>query len=185
VTPNGVARLPYPGLRSFRREETDLFFGRERCVHAMVDRLKATRLLAVLGSSGTGKSSLVMTGLLDALDLGLMVDTGSDWRVVDFRPGGAPLRNLARRLFETAEDGAEDPETEIDLFCAFLARSPRSIIEWCEAKHLPKGSNLLLLVDQFEELFRYQDYAEREEAEALVALLLESARARNISEPAP
>jgi tetratricopeptide (TPR) repeat protein len=182
MTPNVLARLPYPGLRSFRREETDLFFGRERCVHAMVDRLKATRLLAVLGSSGTGKSSLVMTGLLDALDLGLMVDAGSDWRVIDFRPGGAPLRNLARRLFETAqgEDGAEDPETQIDLFCAFLARSPRSVIEWYEAGHLPKGSNLLLLVDQFEELFRYEDYAEREEAEAFVALLLESARAPNL-----
>ena len=58
-------RLPYPGLRSFRRDESDLFFGREDCVNGMVDRLAATRLLAVLGSSGTGKSSVVKTGLLD------------------------------------------------------------------------------------------------------------------------
>ena len=64
-------RLPYPGLRSFTREETDLFFGREGCVDDMVDRLAATRFLAVLGASGSGKSSLVKTGLLDALELGL------------------------------------------------------------------------------------------------------------------
>ena len=171
-------RPPYPGLRAFRREETDLFFGREDCTNAMVDRLAATRFLAVLGSSGTGKSSLVRTGLLDALELGLMAKAGSRWKIVDFRPGGSPLKNLARRLLETEHD-EENPYIEpkdVDLLRAFLARGPRAVIEWCRAGHLPQGGNLLLLVDQFEELFRYQDYAGREEAEAFVALLLESAR---------
>ena len=171
-------RPPYPGLRAFRREETDLFFGREDCTNTMVDRLAATRFLAVLGSSGTGKSSLVRTGLLDALELGLMAKAGSRWKIVDFRPGGAPLKNLARRLLETEHD-AETPYIEpkdVDLLRAFLARGPRAVIEWCRSGHLPPGGNLLLLVDQFEELFRYQDYAGREEAEAFVALLIESAR---------
>jgi hypothetical protein len=178
VTEDSSPRAPYPGLRAFRREETDLFFGREDCINAMVDRLAATRFLAVLGSSGTGKSSLVKTGLLDALELGLMVKAGSRWQIVEFRPGGAPLKNLARRLLETADpyDKAEHAETDVDLLRAFLARGPRSAIEWCRSGHLPKGANLLLLVDQFEELFRYQNYAGREEAEAFVALLLESAR---------
>lgn len=171
-------RAPYPGLRAFRREETDLFFGREDCTNAMVDRLAATRFLTVLGSSGTGKSSLVKTGLLDALELGLMAKAGSRWKIVDFRPGGSPLKNLARRLLETEHD-AEDPYIEpkdVDLLRAFLARGPRAVIEWCRSGHLPAGGNLLLLVDQFEELFRYQDYEGREEAEAFVALLIESAR---------
>lgn len=169
-------RAPYPGLRAFRREETDLFFGREDCIVSMVDRLAATRFLAVLGSSGTGKSSLVRTGLLDGLELGLMGKAGSRWRIVDFRPGGAPLKNLARRLLETDDDdgGTAPPEQDVDLLRAMLARGPRSIIEWCRAGHLADGTNLLLLVDQFEELFRYQSYAGREEAEAFVALLLES-----------
>ena len=64
-------RAPYPGLRPFERNENDLFFGRDDCVDALVERLKATRFLAVLGSSGTGKSSLVKTGLLSALDIDL------------------------------------------------------------------------------------------------------------------
>jgi tetratricopeptide (TPR) repeat protein len=180
VTDDSSPRAPYPGLRAFRREETDLFFGREDCINAMVDRLAATRFLAVLGSSGTGKSSLVKTGLLDALELGLMVSAGSRWQIVDFRPGGAPLKHLARRLLETADpyDKAEHTDTDVDLLRAFLARGPRSAIEWCRSGHLLKGANLLLLVDQFEELFRYQNYADREEAESFVALLLESARTR-------
>src|SRR5437870_5117932 len=156
-------RAPYPGLRAFRRDETDLFFGREDCINVMVDRLAATRFMAVLGSSGTGKSSLVRTGLLDALELGLMSKAGSRWTIVDFRPGGAPLKNLARRLIEVTDPaGKTDPAaTDVALLRAFLARGPRSVIEWCRAGHLPKGTNLLLLVDQFEELFRYQDYAGR------------------------
>ncbi len=84
-------RLPYPGLRSFTREETDLFFGREGCVDDMVDRLAATRFLAVLGASGSGKSSLVKTGLLDALEIGLLHQAGSRWHDRRF-----PARRAAR-----------------------------------------------------------------------------------------
>jgi len=181
VTDDLLQRAPYPGLRAFRREETDLFFGREDCTNAMVDRLAATRFLAVLGSSGTGKSSLVRTGLLDSLELGLMAKAGSRWKIVDFRPGGSPLKNLARRLLET-EGVEENPDVaaqDVDMLRAYLARGPRAVIEWCRSGHLREGANLLLLVDQFEELFRYQDYEGREEAEAFVALLLESAREAN------
>jgi hypothetical protein len=170
-------RLPYPGLRSFRRDESDLFFGREDCVNGMVDRLGAIRFLAVLGSSGAGKSSVVKTGLLDGLDLGLMASANSTWRVVDFKPGGAPLRNLAQRLLETRDQGMRDvSDDDVALLRAFLLRGPLSVAEWCGDGHLPPATNLLVLVDQFEELFRYQDYAGREEAEAFAALLLESAR---------
>jgi hypothetical protein len=179
-------RPPYPGLRSFRREETDLFFGRDDCVEAMVGRLAATRFLAVLGSSGTGKSSLVKTGLLSGLEMGLLDGAGSRWQVVDFRPGGAPLRNLARRLLETERAEADEAgvaDMEVDLLLARLKRGPRALIEWCRDGHPAPGINLLVLVDQFEELFRYQDYAGREEAEAFVALLLESRHPTESEEP--
>jgi hypothetical protein len=168
-------RLPYPGLRSFWREETDLFFGREGCVDDMVNRLSATRFLAVLGASGSGKSSLVKTGMLDALELGFLSNAGPRWAMAIFAPGEAPLHNLARALLGTVE---KDPdERDAQILRSFLSRGPRSVVEWCREGNLPEGKNLLILVDQFEELFRYGRYSEREEAEAFVALLLESARA--------
>lgn len=169
-----VTRLPYPGLRPFRRDESDLFFGREGSVDVLVDKLAATRFLAVLGSSGSGKSSLVRTGLLDALELGLSPRMGSSWRLADMRPGERPMRSLAAALLQGA--GAE---VDAELLADFLARGPRSLVTWCADGNLPAGANLLLLVDQFEELFRFDQYAGREEAEAFVALLLQSASERD------
>lgn len=68
---------PFPGLRLFREDEEALFFGREPQVDAMVDKLAATRFLAVVGTSGSGKSSLVNCGLVPALHRGLMAGAGS------------------------------------------------------------------------------------------------------------
>jgi hypothetical protein len=166
--------LPYPGLRAFARDESDLFFGRDGCVDAMVDRLAATRFLAVLGASGSGKSSLVRTGLLDALDLGFHPWAGSQWTVADLHPGGQPIRNLATALLRS-KDGGEPEGMSIDLLAAFLRRGPRSVAEWASGGNLEPQCNLLILVDQFEELFRYGNYARQEEAEAFVTLLLETA----------
>ena len=174
-------RLPYPGLRAFRREESDLFFGREGCIDQMVDRLAATRFLAVLGPSGSGKSSLVRTGLLEALELGFLAQAGSRWTIVTMNPGDRPIANLAAALLSPeAADTADAVTLNAKLLASYLTRGPRSVVEWCLDGHLTAGRNLLLLVDQFEELFRYADYAGREQADAFVSLLLESSRAAEV-----
>lgn len=172
-------RLPYPGLRAFTREESDLFFGREGCVDQMIDRLGENRFLAVLGPSGSGKSSLVRTGLLDGLELGLLSAASSHWMIADLHPGGQPIRKLAAALLQVKTGTAPDT-TSLDLMTTFLRHGPRSVVEWASGGNIPAGYNLLILVDQFEELFRYADYAQREEAEAFVATLLESSSAPGV-----
>jgi tetratricopeptide (TPR) repeat protein len=176
---------PYPGLRSFRRDESYLFFGRDECVDLLIERLAATRFLAVLGSSGTGKSSLVKTGLLSGLEMGLLSGASSRWWIVDFQPGQpdrSPMHNLARRLLEVSNENRTAGDVN-QLNCQLKEDGPRGLINWCSEGRLPKGTNLLLLVDQFEELFRYQDYAGSEDAEEFVALLLESAHPKGIGSP--
>jgi tetratricopeptide (TPR) repeat protein len=178
---------PYPGLRPFARSENLLFFGRGECVGEMLPRLAATRFLAVLGSSGTGKSSLVKTGFLTALEMGRLSGAAPRWRIVDFKPGGSPLRNLAAGLLQSEQTdetcNAPDP-VAVDTLSAGLARGgPRALIEWCRDGNLAPDTNLLLLVDQFEELFGYQDYDSRERAEAFVALLLESRSPIEVEHP--
>lgn len=162
-------RTPYPGLRAFEPQESDLFFGRDGCVDEMLHTLCATKFLAVLGTSGSGKSSLVRTGLFDALELGFLEGQGHKWQIVDMHPGGRPLQNLTNALLPK-----EAGDLDRNLLHSFLRRGPRSLVQWCEDGNLSEGTGLLLLVDQFEELFRYQDYAGRETAEAFVSLLLES-----------
>ena len=111
---------PFPGLRPFGAEEDYLFFGREEQTRELLQLLRAHRFLAVVGTSGSGKSSLVRAGLLPALYGGTMVGAGSDWSTVVFRPGGDPLLNLAEQMIEANLYDPEDDETP----SADEARSP-------------------------------------------------------------
>src|SRR5215510_16262238 len=89
--PSPALRIPFPGLRPFRTDEEHLFFGRENQVDRMIDKLAAHRFLAVVGTSGSGKSSLVNCGLRPALHRGYMASAGARWRIVQFRPGDDPI----------------------------------------------------------------------------------------------
>ncbi|WP_079432573.1 WD40 repeat domain-containing protein [Zoogloea sp. LCSB751] len=170
---------PYPGIRPFREDEEYLFFGREAQVDAMVDTLARQRFLAVIGSSGCGKSSLVNCGLRPALHRGLLASAGSAWRMASCRPGGQPLRALAEAL---AQPGAlyraapPGPFSAAELIEATLAMSRRGLVEACRQAGLPAGTQLLVVVDQFEELFRYRSLAapQEDQATAFVNLLLEA-----------
>ena len=188
-----MSHNPYPGLRPFRPDEAHLFFGRESQVDAMVDRLAASRFLAVVGSSGCGKSSLVNCGLRPALQRGVLARAGSAWRIASFRPGVDPVGELAEALaapgllFDlagTASSGAAGAGlagvqiAQADLVGATLRLSKRGLIDLVQQARLPAGTNLLLVVDQFEELFRYRALTQSEQrapdAVALINLLLEA-----------
>jgi PQQ-dependent catabolism-associated CXXCW motif protein len=177
VTTMDMSDEPYPGLRSFWRDETHIFFGREGTINEMVDRLAAHRFLAVTGASGSGKSSLVRTGLLDALDRGLLAEAGPDWSVADFPPGDHPIAALTNAL--VAAIGGTFSDDERAVIGARLLRGPRGLIDWLDEIKFPLDANLLVLVDQFEELFRYRGRNVSDEAEAFVALLLKSVAQRD------
>ena len=176
VGPPDSDDTPYPGLRSFRRDETHIFFGREGTINEMVDRLAAHRFLAVTGASGSGKSSLVRTGLLDALDRGLLAEAGPDWCIADFRPGDRPLARLSQALAQAL--GRNFTPDEIAIIDARLARGPQGLVDWLEEIKFPPHQNILLLADQFEEIFRYRRGNTSDEIEFFVALLLFSAARR-------
>ena len=93
---------PFPGLRPFEPHESSLFFGRDDQCDDLLTRLGRRRLVAVVGMSGSGKSSLVRAGLLPALDRGYLPSAGSSWHIAIFRPGSDPVANLTRGLAETA-----------------------------------------------------------------------------------
>ena len=185
---------PYPGLRAFERDEDHLFFGRDEQVDQLLDKLDEAHFLAVLGTSGSGKSSLVRAGLLPALESGYLAGAGARWAIAELRPGDQPFRRLAGTLIEdtvwgedssiptsgTAADSGADAslsastnrtieELEADLRRGSLA------LKWrLGMQPLAPGSRLLILVDQFEELFRYHRAA-ADDAASFVALLLGAA----------
>jgi WD40 repeat protein/tRNA A-37 threonylcarbamoyl transferase component Bud32 len=127
VSTEGIC--PFKGLASFEPADADYFFGRERLVAELVARLVGAGFLGIVGSSGSGKSSVLRAGLLPALAGGVLPGSGG-WRRLLLRPGERPLQELRRVLVS----GAKDP-----------------LAEALEA--LPANERLLLAVDQLEELF--------------------------------
>jgi len=165
---------PYPGLRPFRGDEADIFFGREEQIDQLLSKLGQTRFLSIIGESGCGKSSLVHAGLLPALTSGFLPAAGPAWRVIDLRPGDRPLRSLAAALLahhllpaqtELGEHAAAFVETQ-------LRRGPRSLVELLAGAKIDTDANVLLFVDQFEEVFRFRASGASNDADAFVALLL-------------
>ncbi|UJS23068.1 NACHT and WD repeat domain-containing protein [Thiothrix winogradskyi] len=194
---------PYPGLRAFERYESRIFFGRQQQVDDLLARLKQHHFLAVLGASGSGKSSLVKAGLLPGLEKGYMGEVGSRWAIAEMRPGDQPFVRLAEglladKVFEGSwntltprpplpEVEGEKENTALILrpstsgrgvggegsLAAELRRGSRSLHEILTHAPLPAGTRLLLMVDQFEEMFRFREQEENQAA-AFVALLLEA-----------
>ena len=169
---------PYPGLRAFKPDESDIFFGREEQTDRLLERLQRSHFLAVVGPSGCGKSSLVRAGMIAALETGLMADAGSRWRIAEMRPGDRPICRLARALSRSQALGPERVIlTEEAVFLeAALRRGPLGLTEMLEETPLPGETNLLLLVDQFEEIFRFREKGDMDEADAFVDLLLATAQ---------
>ena len=177
---------PYPGLRPFNRDEDAIFFGREDQVDQLLDKLQETHFLAVTGTSGSGKSSLVRAGLLPALDSGFMAGAGARWAIAELRPGDRPFQRLAVSLTTETDWGTQatrltsenDGTSDVRRTSAQLERDLRRgslALNWLLGiQPLPTGTRLLILVDQFEELFRYQRTA-GSEAAAFVSLLLGAA----------
>jgi WD40 repeat protein len=151
---------PYKGLASFEVDDAEWFFGRERLVADLIARLAGAPLLGVVGPSGSGKSSAVRAGLIPALAAGVL--PGSEgWVALVMRPGEHPLRELDRTLWSTLPKPVLDRLEGNDL----PLRGVRDVLD--------PGERLVLVVDQFEEVFTAcVDDGERA---AFVAALTEAA----------
>jgi WD40 repeat protein len=130
---------PYRGLAPFEESDAEAFFGRDNEIDELVERLESRRLLAVIGVSGCGKSSLIRAGLVPVLRMGMAYGSSSHWRIQILTPGRAPLRSLRTAL----EADADWPKLSFD-----LVDQARQILH--------PNESLLLVVDQFEEIFHFR-----------------------------
>lgn len=149
---------PFPGLRPFHPDEAHLFFGREGQSEEVLANLARNKFAAVLGASGTGKSSLIYCGLLPTLYGGFLHNGRSKWKIIVTRPGLNPTNNLAYSIAETLGDKNDPEKIETDslINMAVLRRSTSGISNVIKQYEIGPKDNVLILVDQFEELFRYQ-----------------------------
>jgi energy-coupling factor transporter ATP-binding protein EcfA2 len=185
----GPRQMPYPGLRPFEAEDAPLFFGREAQVNALLRQLEDHRLVAVVGSSGSGKSSLVRAGLLPAVGEGFLLGT-TDWRVLLMRPGQYPYQGLARVLSEDTRSHGDTPVAPVGeasatagetRTVAALRSTDRGLLLALADTSIGPDCRVMVVVDQFEELFGFrrtaakrEEVISRDEAAGFVRLLLRS-----------
>lgn len=166
-------RNPYKGLRAFGQADADDFFGRRALVEELVARLAEAhpwaRFLAVVGPSGSGKSSVVSAGLVPALRYGAIEGSGN-WYIVEMVPGNAPLRQLEAALLSVAQRPPSDLHE-------MLASDPRGLVWAADRVIGNEDTELLLVIDQFEEVFTLVE-SERERTHFL-HLLQQAATAEN------
>lgn len=147
---------PYQGLQYFSERDAGRFFGREGLTARVIGRLQRTRFLAVIGASGSGKSSLLRAGIVPALKSGnRLVDgslppTGSsNWLYRVFTPGAHPLDALSAALSQK-----ESLPSRLSSLHDELSHDPRSLALAAQALLVQGGnSHLFLVVDQLEEIF--------------------------------
>jgi tetratricopeptide (TPR) repeat protein len=185
------AERPFPGLRPFVFADRDYFFGRESQIYALYRLVEHGRFIAVIGSSGSGKSSLVLAGLCRLLAEESEDAGGPHWVYRDMRPGASPLSRLAKTLARLCEtDSAEEAAKRRERIEYRLRQSGFSLQEAIAEAGGLGGRSLILVVDQFEELFRFglaglgqrragvEEARARDEATQFVQILLDADRRR-------
>lgn len=144
---------PFPGLRAFRPDEGNLFFGRIESTIKVVNRLKDNRFVAVIGASGSGKSSLVLSGVIPAL-LKENSEGKKSWSYLVFRPDQNPVDHLAAELsvFSASAGFAQLTQASI---AASLHNRTEGLTEVINRIRKNLRQQIVIVIDQFEEIFRF------------------------------
>jgi energy-coupling factor transporter ATP-binding protein EcfA2 len=168
-----VMENPFPGLRPFGIPESHLYFGRKVQVDEVIQKLITKKFVAILGYSGSGKSSLVKAGIIPALQN----KAEGEWQILITRPGISPLENMAEMLLG-APDTSNLTVTHTSLVDQ-LKNSPTALTDIiCKTREKP-ARKTLLIIDQFEELFQYKKQSEdRTEVETYINLILDTCTGR-------
>jgi WD40 repeat protein/serine/threonine protein kinase len=166
---------PYKGLRAFHAADAQDFFGREQLTQKLLSRLQEKgeyhRFLAVVGPSGSGKSSVVKAGLMPALWRGDLPGS-ENWYIIDFLPGAHPIDELEVALFQIATDKSMNLREQ-------LQRDKRGLIRVADMLLPDDGSELFIVIDQFEEVFTLvEDEQERQHFLKLLQEALTDKRSR-------
>ena len=149
---------PYMGLQAFNEASAEYFYGREALVQKLLNRINHQSSLAVVGASGSGKSSAIQAGLIAQLRQGKQIPGSDRWWLGCFRPGNKPIRALAKLLSDSSERKSQAKEQlQIE---GLLYQGVEGFVQWLRTRTEPM---VLLVIDQFEELFTLAAAREREQ----------------------
>ncbi len=149
---------PYMGLEAFNEDSAEYFYGREAYTQKLLNQVNHKSSIAVVGASGSGKSSAVQAGLMANLRQGKQIPNSDRWWLGCFRPGKEPIKALASLL--TADGSKKSQAREKLQIEGLLYQGVEGFVRWLRTRSEPM---VLLVIDQFEELFTLAGESERQE----------------------
>jgi uncharacterized caspase-like protein/energy-coupling factor transporter ATP-binding protein EcfA2 len=152
---------PYMGLQAFGAQDATFFYGRADLTQQLIQAIQSQNFIAVVGASGSGKSSVVQAGLVAQLHRGTLIPDSDRWWIHSLRPGAEPLQNLAKVMAQYSDATAAECE-------GLLHLGGMGFVRWLRQQPQPQ---IVLILDQFEELFTLTTDATRDR---LLTLLLET-----------
>ena len=150
-----IGVCPYQGLRAFSEADAEFFFGRDALVQQLLQSVNHRSFLSVVGASGSGKSSVVQAGLMVQLRQGKRIPGSDRWYIRSMRPGENPLRSLAQVMAANSSNTTESLQIE-----GLLHLGVEGFVQWLRSRTEPI---VVLVVDQFEELFTLASDRERQQ----------------------
>ncbi|OCR00956.1 hypothetical protein BCD67_14315 [Oscillatoriales cyanobacterium USR001] len=159
---------PYQGLSAFQEKDAALFFGRETFTNQLVKVVETKKLVAVIGASGSGKSSVVLAGLIPSLR------QQGNWLIANLRPESTPFENLAKAILSPVvqlETGKNEGVTEVNAdeinqLAIDLQEGNRTLSD--VVKSIGSSRRFLLVIDQFEEIYTYPNQKSRQFLDCLL-----------------
>ncbi|KPL12379.1 MAG: hypothetical protein AMS23_04805 [Bacteroides sp. SM1_62] len=166
---------PFPGLRAFNHVEKHLFFGRDGQSEKVLELLTSNRFIAIIGPSGSGKSSLINCGIIPQLYGGYLYEAGSRWKIARMHPGYSPIESLSITLtesFASPDKKPEQIESETNLNYVLFTKKALEISTLVGKIENYQKENILIFIDQFEELFRFTTGIDKKNPDIDESLLL-------------
>jgi WD40 repeat protein/energy-coupling factor transporter ATP-binding protein EcfA2 len=179
---------PFVGLKSFEDCDSHLFFGRDNQIKNVITNLKNTGFTTIIGSSGSGKSSLIKSGIIPAIERGALKGEGNGWKIGLLNPGSDPIGNLSACLssggFINNSRDAKNSNLKKNIL-NILKTSKDGISAVFKDSRNENPQNVLLIIDQFEEIFTFANNenghpTRKEDSSLFINLLLNTISEKRI-----
>ena len=157
---------PFPGIRPYSENDAESFYGRDREVEDVLGVLKRFKLVTICGESGSGKTSLIEAGIIPKLKKGFLGQAGKEWVICDFRPGISPVENLSYALSDSGAMYLKSKSKTTDHHnykTKIEEQRDLGLIEIFAASEIFEKKNLLIVIDQLEDFFKFPKFFDPEE----------------------
>lgn len=159
---------PFVGLKPYSKNTSNSYFGREQDVENLLQILQKNKLLTLNGVSGSGKTSLINSGLIPRLQNGFIGQAGKEWSITSFRPGINILLNLSHALTQNnvLKVDSKSNTTDQKYYSEIISNSgSMGVVEIYKRSDIFNKKNLLIIIDQLEDLFKYEKYFDSSKSE--------------------